>query len=372
MSKLIISLLTLLISSFASAEVDYFKVQKCTFNPRFEPSFSLPETNESALDQYIPNDPLFASQWGLKNTQSNFDIGITKAWQKGRGSKEIAIVVIDSGIDYTHPDLAKNMWHNPGEIPGNNIDDDQNGYVDDVHGINAINNTGNPMDDNGHGTFMAGIIGAEADNNIGIAGVMHEVSLIACKFLDERGTGQVENAVKCLDYVADLAQRDIGVRIVATQNSWGGNIASDALYKAIKRHRDLGILFVTSSGSSATNLEENSVYPASLDLSNIIVVAKANKNGELSSFSNFGPNTVHLAAPGEGILSTALNASYAVWNGSPSAAFVTGALGLMKSINSDLSWAQLKYQLLKNTIDLPAPLDAQRLISGGFLSVRGI
>lgn len=324
---------------------------------------------KNPAEAYIPNDPLFGSQWSLKNPQSVYDMGVTGAWQKGRGSSKIAIVIIDSGIDYSHPDLKNNMWVNPHEIANNGIDDDNNGYIDDVHGINVITGSGDPMDDNGHGTFMAGIIGAEGDNNIGIAGIMHDVSLIACKFLDKNGAGSVSDAAKCLDYALDLSTREIGVKIVATNNSWGSNSGSVELYKAIERQREAGILFVTSSGSSASSLEESQIYPARYDLSNIIVVAKANKEGRLSSFSNYGQNSVHLAAPGERILSTALNGSYQVWSGSAAAAMVAGLLGLMKSLNEDLSWAQLKFQLLKNTRELSGRSDREKLISGGLASM---
>lgn len=318
---------------------------------------------------YIPNDLLFGSQWALKNPQSAYDLGVTSAWQKGRGNKKIAIVVIDTGIDYNHPDIKNNMWVNPNEIAGNGVDDDGNGYVDDVHGINAITGRGDPMDDNGHGTFMAGVIGAEGDNGIGIAGVMHDVSLIACKFLDSNGTGHYDDAVKCLDYALALSKRDIGVSIVATNNSWGSGEESDALLQAIARHRDAGILFVTSSGSSASSLEDKKVYPASYDLANIVVVAKANKEGKLSLFSNYGQNSVHLAAPGEDILSTTIGGAYQVWSGSVAGAFVSGLLGLMKSLDEDLSWAQLKYKLLKNTLELSDPNEAYMLISGGLASI---
>ncbi len=141
----------------------------------------------SANDEFIPNDPMFSEQWGLKSTLG-FDIGATKAWVSERGSKKIAIVVIGTGIDYNHPDLINNMWTNPGEIPNDGIDNDNNGYIDDIHGINAISGTGDPMDDHGHETFVAGVIGAEGNNGKGIAGVMHYVSFIACLFLDKNGS----------------------------------------------------------------------------------------------------------------------------------------------------------------------------------------
>jgi serine protease len=195
--------------------------------------FSLLHAGFEKSYEYLPNDPLFASQWAHRNTQSPYDLGVTKVWHKNRGSKKIAIVIIDTGVDYYHPDLINNIWTNPYEIANNGIDDDDNGYIDDIHGINAITGSGDPMDDNGHGTFMAGVIGAEGNNGLGISGVMHSVSLIACKFLDKNGAGSTENAAKCLDYALVLSKRDIGVTIVATHNTYGGARHSDALFNAI-------------------------------------------------------------------------------------------------------------------------------------------
>lgn len=317
-------------------------------------------------DEYIPNDPLFNHQWGLRNMVSGFDIAATKAWNLARGSKKIAIVVIDTGIDYTHPDLVNNMWVNPGEIPANGIDDDGNGYIDDIHGINAITGTGDPMDDNGHGTHIAGIIGSEGDNGIGTAGVMHHVSLIACKFLRANGSGTTEEAIKCLNYVADIATRDIGVTIVATNNAWGGGPFSQPVLDAIERHRDLGILFVTGSGSHGTSLDDSGIYPALYDSANVIVIAKADQGGKLAWFSNFGPNNVHLAAPGENIFSTYLNGEYKSLSGSPATGFASGIIGLLKSHNPELTWAQVKHRLMAGTVRLATPEDESKLISGGF------
>ncbi|HXW60571.1 MAG TPA: S8 family serine peptidase, partial [Myxococcota bacterium] len=238
----------------------------------------------SAVFAEIPNDPLFDRQWGLNNSSTNFDIDAPEAWGLEKGTKDIAIVVIDTGIDYTHPELAPNMWVNPGEIPGNGIDDDNNGYIDDVHGVNVITGSGDPMDDSGHGTAIAGVIGAEGNNGIGIAGVMQKVSLIACKFLDKNGAGTAANAVKCLDYAADLATRNIGVTIVATNNAWGGGSKNEALLLAIKRQKDLGILFVVAAGASASNLDINPTFPAAYGLENMLVVASANAQGALAPF----------------------------------------------------------------------------------------
>jgi serine protease len=316
--------------------------------------------------EFIPNDPLFPEQWGLKNTDFGFDIGATKAWHLERGKKNIAIVIIDTGIDYTHPDLINNIWTNPGEIADNGIDDDGNGYIDDMHGINAITGSGDPMDDNGHGTMQAGVIGAEGNNGIGVAGVLHNVSLIACKFLDKNGGGSTRDAIKCLDYVADLAKRDIGVTIIATNNAWGSGSFNELELNAIHRHRDLGILFVATSGGDATNLDNNKVYPASYESSNIIVVAKADREGNITYFSSYGPNTVHIAAPGQDILTTYINNSYEKVSGTAALGFVSGIIGLLKSHNENLGAVEIKQKILKGVIKLRTTEDQSKIITGGF------
>lgn len=316
--------------------------------------------------EFIPNDPLFPEQWGLKNNDSSFDIGATKAWPLERGNKGVAIVIIDSGIDYNHPDLVNNIWTNPGEIANNGIDDDGNGYIDDMHGINAITGSGDPMDDHGHGTMQAGVIGAEANNGIGIAGIMHNVSLIACKFLNKNGSGDGSDAIECLNYVTNLAKRDIGVTIVATHNAWGGGQYDDLALNAIQMHQDLGILFVATAGGDAWNLDEHEVYPASYDSANIIVVAKADREGNISRFSSYGPNTVHISAPGQEIITTNINNSYELVSGTVALGFVSGVIGLLKSHYQDLSAAEIKQKILTSAIKLRTPEEQSKIITGGF------
>lgn len=320
-------------------------------------------------DEFIPNDALFDQQWGMRDREGEFGIGATSAWAIERGNRSIAIVVIDSGIDYTHPDLVNNMWTNPNEIPGNNIDDDHNGYIDDIHGVNVITGSGDPMDDHGHGTFLAGAIGAEGNNGIGIAGVMHNVSLIGCKFLNNYGSGSTEGAIKCLNYVADLATRgDIGVTIVATNNAWGGGGADTALFDAIKRHNDLGILFVTAAGGSGLNIDENKTYPASYELPNIMVTAKADNLGNITWGSNYGPRTVHLAAPGQDILSTIPGGEYDAWSGTVATGFLSGTIGLIKAHNNQLSGSEIKNLIMAKVTTLPSVEDQNKVISNGRLN----
>ncbi|TBR26422.1 MAG: peptidase S8, partial [Candidatus Nitrosotenuis sp.] len=181
------------------------------------------------IDTINTNDPYRNLLWGLDNTgqsvngvvgTTDADIDAPEAWGVSSGSSNTIIGIIDTGVDYNHEDLTANIWTNPGEIANNGIDDDGNGYVDDIHGWNAITNTGNPLDDNGHGTHVAGTIGAVANNGKGIVGINQHVTIIACKFLDKNGSGATSDAVKCFDYFSKLKQTGTNVKV--TNNSWGG------------------------------------------------------------------------------------------------------------------------------------------------------
>jgi subtilisin family serine protease len=205
--------------------------------------------------------------------------------------------VIDTGIDYNHPDLAANVWTNPLEIPGNGIDDDGNGYVDDVHGYDFVNRDGDPMDDHGHGTHVAGTIAAVANNGIGVAGVSWHAKVMALKFLDAGGSGWVSDAVEALNYATDM-----GAKI--TNNSWGGGEYSTALRDAIAAANSAGAVFVAAAGNSANNNDATPFYPAGYEGPNVIAVAATDASDTLAVFSNFGRNTVQLGAPGVGIYST--------------------------------------------------------------------
>ena len=187
----------------------------------------------------VPNDPEFPKQWSLNNTGQMIpedtilpDISALDAWELGTGDSSIIIAVIDTGVDYTHEDLAANIFRNEAECTADGIDNDGDGYVDDCHGIDPANGDSDPMDDEDHGTHVAGILGAVGDNAIGIAGVAWHVSILPCKFLDASGYGSIADAIVCLDYIADL--RDRGMNIVASNNSWGGLVISRALEDAIR------------------------------------------------------------------------------------------------------------------------------------------
>ena len=309
-----------------------------------------------------PGDPEFARQWGLHNTgqtqgTADADIDAPEAWDVTTGSASVVVAVIDSGIDYNHQDLAANMFRNTPDCNGNAIDDDGNGYVDDCYGIDTTNGDSNPMDDEGHGTHVAGIIGARGNNGIGVAGVAWNTSLVACKFIDATGSGDAADAIACLDYVAAL--KDRGINIVATNNSWGNGVSSRALEEAIVRQRQRGILFVAAAGNapgftSPRDLdnsewfhESGTSFPCAYQQPNVICVAASTDENQWERFSYYGPHSVHVFAPGENIYSTLPNNAYGELSGTSMAApHVTGVIALLKSATPALTWLQTRNRVI--------------------------
>lgn len=261
------------------------------------------------MKAFSTNDDLFWRQWSLDNdgTLANrtqiategADVGAIEAWEITRGSRDVVVAVIDTGVAYAHPDLAPNMWKNSAEIPNNGIDDDRNGWVDDVYGYDFVNNDGDPHDDMGHGTHVAGIIGAVGNNDMGIAGISPEVSLMALKSLDDYGDGDLFGAVRAIDYATAM-----GAHIINA--SWGFNDKSEALEVAMRAAGDAGILFVSAAGNDRQSIDWDATasWPAGFTLPNHLTVASTNMNDRISSFSSRGRERVQLAAPGEFILST--------------------------------------------------------------------
>ena len=265
-----------------------------------DPSFQYIQPNYTiTVDATTPNDSHFSQLWGLHNTGQSggtvdADIDAVEAWDIQTGGS-VVIGVVDTGIDYTHPDLVSNIWTNPGEIAGNNIDDDGNGYVDDIHGYDFAYNDSDPMDVHSHGTHVAGTIAAAGNNSQGVVGVNWNAQLMALKFLGDNGSGSTFNAVRAVEYATAM-----GVRI--TNNSWGGGGFSQALYNAIAAADDA--LFVAAAGNSGTDNDLYPHYPSNYDLDNVISVASTTRNDTLSGFSCYGATTVDLAAPGSSIYST--------------------------------------------------------------------
>lgn len=306
-------------------------------------------------DLVIPNDPQFSRQYSLDNTGQNggtqdADINAPQMWEIQKGNQNIVIATIDTGIDHTHPDLIDNLWRNPAEIPNNGKDDDNNGYVDDVHGINAMVGSGDPMDDNSHGTHVAGIIGARGDNSVGIVGVAQRVRVAACKFLSRSGSGGVSDAIKCMDYFAALKSRAQNpVNIVATNNSWGGGGVSQALLDAIKAHERLGILFIAAAGNSMENNDTVERYPCNYQVPNVISVAATDNKDMLAPFSSFGKKTVHVSAPGVKIFSTVLNKGYAEMSGTSMAApHVAGLAAIISAQYPDYNYKNIKNLIISS------------------------
>lgn len=280
------------------------------------------------------NDPQGTNLWGLER------ISAPAAWDISTGSPEIVVAGIDTGIDFTHPDLAANMWTNPGEIAGDGIDNDGNGYIDDVHGINAAAGTGNPMDDNGHGTHTAGTIGGVGDNGTGVVGVAWNVKIMGLKFLNANGGGTIADAIRAINYMVKM-KTQYGVNIVAANNSWGGGGFSQPLYDAIKRARDAGIVFVAAAGNEANNNDLAPTYPAGYEVDNVISVGAIDKANKLAYFSNYGEN-VDIAAPGVSITSTVPGGGYAALSGTSMATpHVTGAIALLAGFEPTLTYAGL-------------------------------
>lgn len=318
----------------------------------------------------IPNDASFGTLWGLNNSGqspgvSNSDINAPEAWETTTGSRSVVVAVIDSGVDYTHPDLAANVWKNPREVAGDGIDNDANGFVDDVRGWDFANGDADPMDDDGHGTHVSGTIGAVGNNAIGVTGVNWQVSIMGLKFLDAEGNGYTSNAVAAVTYATRM-RRDFGVNVVAINASWGGETRSSALADAIAAAGRAGILFVTAAGNESSNNDRVASYPANQADDAVIAVAATNRSNRLTAFSNYGSKTVDLAAPGAAILSTVPGGGYASFSGTSMATpYVTGTVALMAAANPRATAAEIRSVLL-STVKPVAALSG-KVATGGLL-----
>ncbi len=312
----------------------------------------------------IPNDTQWSNLWGMNNTgqtggTADADIDAPEAWDITTGSENVIVGVIDTGVSYNHADLAPNMWANPNEIAGDGLDNDLNGYVDDMHGINVAFETGssdngNPLDDNGHGTHVAGTIGARGNNGSGVTGVNWNVRIVACKFIDALGAGNVAKAVKCFRYLNHLKQVQ-GQNIVVTNNSWGSGEASQALEEAMSGRDQPGmapILHVCAAGNDAFDNDRGTGYPSNLGLDNIIAVAATDHNDQYAAFSNYGASSVDLAAPGVSIRSTYYYPadSYTTYSGTSMASpHVAGVAALVWAAYPTASALEVKERILAGT-----------------------
>ncbi|MBD0374501.1 MAG: S8 family serine peptidase [Flavisolibacter sp.] len=325
------------------------------------------------------NDPYFTngSLWGM--SANGWGIKAATAWGNNyTGSSSVMIGIIDEGVMYNHTDLSGNV-KNPVEFNGSaGVDDDENGFVDDIYGWDFVSNNNSVYDgtSDDHATHVAGTIGAKGGNGTGVAGVCWNITMVSAKFLGSSG-GTTANAVKAVDYITNLKLKN-GYNIVATNNSWGGGGYSQALYDAISRANDANILFIAAAGNGGSdgigdNNDVTPNYPSNYQLPNVIAVASITSSGSRSSFSNYGKTTVHLGAPGSGIYSTVPGrkntSTYSSYSGTSMATpHVTGAAALYASMHPNATAADIKTAILNNVTPNP---NLSNTITGGVLNVSG-
>ncbi|NCN27948.1 S8 family serine peptidase [bacterium] len=321
---------------------------------------------EDGLPTLSTNDPFFNNLWGLRNIAQkdssgqtglkNADSASSKAWMQQTSAENVIIAIIDTGVDYNHPDLAANMWQGR----------DPNGKL--IHGFNAIANNFDPMDDNRHGTHVAGTIGAVGNNGVGVVGVAWKTQIMAVKFLDSDGSGALADAIQAIDFAIEN-----GANVM--NNSWGAKgIVSKELEAAVARARDAGIVFVAAAGNDGTSNDgsaNNISYPASYKLSNVISVAASDNKDQMPSFSNYGKSSVHLMAPGVNIFSTTPGMRYDSFNGTSMATpHVSGAIALLLEKHANLSPLEVRNRLMKSSDKISTFKD--KLISSGRLNVYNL
>jgi subtilisin family serine protease len=341
-------------------------------------SRSVQSTDTASSDPYYTNGSLWGMYGDLTSPANQHGSQAGEAWSAGRsGSSTIVVAVIDEGIQVTHPDLDANVWVNPRD-PRDGMDNDGNGYVDDLHGWDFVSND-NTVYDGGsrgsvdkHGTHVAGSIGAEA-NGTGVVGVNWDINLVSLKFLGRNG-GTTANAIKAVDYATDLKKRH-NIDLVATNNSWGGGGFSRSLYDAIERANAANILFVAAAGNGGSDgigddNDKTPHYPSSYANTNILAVAAINSTGRMPTWSNFGLTSVDLGAPGAAVHSTLPFNSYGSYSGTSMATpHVTGGVALLAAANPTSRGAALKNGILNSAVRTDSL--GGKVVTGGRLNVGG-
>lgn len=303
----------------------------------------------------LPDDPRFGELWGLRNTGQTggtpgADIAAAAAWDLVTGAPDVVVGVLDTGVRLSHQDLTDNRWINAAEAAGTaGVDDDGNGKVDDLNGWDFVDNDNDPFDGDGHGTHLAGTIGARGNNTKGVTGVCWEIRLLALRFIGPGG-GDDLDAIQALDYAVDL-KLNRGVNLVAINCSWTNDAFSPALYDAMKDAQDAGILLVCAAGNGGSNNDLRPVYPAGFDLPGILSVGASDHDDRPADLSGFGPVSVDLFAPGVGIRSTYVPQDnvYTTRTGtSMAAAHVSGAVGLLAALRPGEAADRRRARILRN------------------------
>lgn len=324
--------------------------------------------------EVVPDDPAFDLLWGLNNTGQtggvpDADIDAPEAWDTATLGKGVIVGVVDTGVDYSHEDLAGNMWQNPGEIAADGIDNDGNGWVDDIYGIDTVNNDSDPFDDNNHGTHVTGTIGALGNNGKGITGIAWETKIMALKFLDASGSGFNSDAIEAIGYALSMKNK-LGYLRMILNNSWGGGGYSQALYDAIQTAQNEGVLFLAAAGNEGRDTDLYPHYPSGYDLDNIITVGASDQKDQppvlfgTASWSNRGCTSVDLSAPGDNIFSTLPFNQYGFNSGTSMATpHVSGIAALIWSKYPNQNWRVVKSALL-NSVEQKSALKKYSVSQG--------
>jgi subtilisin family serine protease len=308
---------------------------------RSNPNVLYAEPDYVVRKNVTPNDTSYGSLWGMANIKA------PTAWDTTTGPAGLVVAIIDTGIDRSHPDLADNIWTNPGEAL-NGLDDDGNGYVDDLNGWDFAYGDNNPSDVDGHGTHTAGTVGARGNNALGVVGVNWQVKLVALKFLDDTGSGYTSNAILAMQYANRM-----GIKV--SNNSWGGGGFSQGMYDAINASKANNHLFIAAAGNSNVNNDTTAHYPSSYNLDNVISVASITSTDGRSSFSNYGRTSVDLGAPGSSILSTTPGNTYSSYSGTSMATpHVAGAAAMIVGLRPTWTYGQVRDAILRTARPITA------------------